>query len=107
MNKYCVVITTFANPEVGGKITNQLLEMQLAACIQSFAIQSAYVWEGQVNREPETILLIKAKVADYSEIEACIRSNHDYTTPEVIMLPIEAGSSDYLNWISSVTKKQH
>ena len=89
----------------GLKITDQLLQQKLAACIQTFPIQSAYLWEGAIQRGPETLVLIKARSADYAEIESHIRQKHPYTTPEIIMLPITAGFSPYLDWIAQVTQR--
>jgi periplasmic divalent cation tolerance protein len=34
-----------------------------------------------------------------------VRSLHSYTVPEVIALPIIAGSRDYLDWVKDATKE--
>ena len=36
---------------------------------------------------------------------ALVAANHPYATPEVIFLPIEGGSDDYLKWLRSVVAK--
>lgn len=99
-----LVMTTFPNPATAAKVLDGLLENRLAACVQTLPIQSAYRWKGAVNRENETLALIKTKAALYSEIEAFIRTHHPYEVPEIILLPIAAGLADYLRWIMEETK---
>jgi periplasmic divalent cation tolerance protein len=60
--------------------------------VQTLPIQSAYRWKGAIQREPETLALIKTQAALYPEVEAFIRSVHDYETPEIVFIPIAAGS---------------
>jgi periplasmic divalent cation tolerance protein len=103
-NSYAVVITTAGSPEEAEKIAMALLDRKLAACIQVTQIKSYYFWEGKVNADPEQLLLIKCKAADYEAIESCIREVHSYDVPEVVQLPVTAGSSSYLKWITDVTK---
>jgi periplasmic divalent cation tolerance protein len=34
-----------------------------------------------------------------------VRSLHSYSVPEIIALPIIAGSPDYLEWVGEMTKE--
>lgn len=101
--EYGVVLTTFSDPETGKKLTDGLLEKRLAACVQTLPIQSAYRWKGALQREPETLMLIKTKTALYPAVEAFLRSAHPYETPQIVMVPIAAGSPDYLRWLAAET----
>ena len=103
--EYGMVLTTVAEPESARRLADGLLEKRLAACVQTLPIQSAYRWKGAVQREPEILLLIKTKVSLYPEVETYIRSAHAYETPEIILVPILAGSADYLAWIGQETKR--
>ncbi len=98
--EYCVITTTFSDAAVGERLIDALMSCKLAACIQALQIASYYHWDGKLNNEKETLLLIKTKTALYPEVEACIRANHSYDLPEIIMLPITGGSPEYLAWIS-------
>lgn len=102
-SSYAVVITTASSSEEAEKIAMALLERKLAACIQVTEIKSYYFWENKVNADPEQLLLIKCKAADYAAIESCIGEVHSYDVPEIVQLPITAGSSSYLKWITEVT----
>jgi periplasmic divalent cation tolerance protein len=63
-------------------------------------VHSIYTWQGQVMREPEWQLLIKTDLSQFSLLEKKIRELHSYEVPEIIALPILAGSQPYLQWIA-------
>jgi periplasmic divalent cation tolerance protein len=100
---FAVVLTTTASAAETEKIAHALLEQRLAACVQAAPIQSWYTWEGRIQEDHENLLFIKCKAADYTRIEACIRANHSYQVPEIVLLPLSAGSQEYLDWIRGVT----
>jgi len=99
-----VVWTTFSNPDVGKRLTEGLLEQQLAACVQTLPIHSAYRWKGAIQQETETLMLIKIRRSSYPRVEAFIRDIHDYEVPEIVMMPISAGLPAYLKWMGEETK---
>ena len=99
-----MAMTTFPNAEVAATVLDGLLEARLAACVQTMPIRSAYRWKGAVVREDEVLALIKTKASLYPEVEAFLKAAHPYETPEIVWLPIAAGSADYLRWIAGETK---
>ena len=101
---YCVILTTCANREEAERLARLLIEARLAACVQMTGVTSFYEWDGALSRDDEQLLLIKAPSSSYGEIEACISHNHSYDVPEIIQIPILAGSESYLKWIDTVTK---
>jgi periplasmic divalent cation tolerance protein len=103
-NKFSVVITTTATKAEADRLARLLLSQQLAACIQVTQIASYYTWNECVNVDDEWMLFIKCPTMNFSAIEQCIKDNHSYEIPEIIQLPIEAGSAEYLQWIARVTR---
>jgi periplasmic divalent cation tolerance protein len=101
--KYTIVMTTCADEEQASRIAAALVEKKLAACVQASDIMSTYRWKGVVETEPEVRLLIKARAADYEAIAALIVAMHSYENPEVVALPVMAGSPPYLDWIDAET----
>ena len=101
--EFGIVLTTVATPEDARRLADGLLEKRLAACVQTLAIQSAYRWKGAVQREPEQLLLIKTRAALYPDVEAYLRAHHPYEVPEIVRIPIAAGSPDYLRWLAAET----
>jgi periplasmic divalent cation tolerance protein len=97
--KYLVVMTTCASEEQARVLTTALLEKKLAACVQASDISSSYRWKGAIETSNEVRLMIKARQADYAAIEALILAMHTYETPEVLAVPVVAGSRAYLEWL--------
>jgi periplasmic divalent cation tolerance protein len=101
---YCIVFCTCPSDEHAEKLAYSLVEKRLAACVQIMPIKSFYEWKGEIHRDEERLLLIKAKVLLYPEIEDFISKNHPYEVPEIVQVPIEAGLKKYLDWIDSVSR---
>ena len=84
-------------------MARQIVQARLAACVQVQAIKSFYVWKEQPCAEKEWLLFIKSRAAVYQALEDFIRAHHRYETPEIVQLPITAGSADYLHWLALQT----
>ena len=104
MTGYVTVLTTTASEAEAETIAEALLAEELAACVQILEIRSRYIWQGQVQREPEQLLLIKTRAALFEPVRARIRTLHSYETPEIVALPITAGDVDYLAWLGGATR---
>lgn len=102
---YIVIITTCPNAEQATKLAEMLIKQQLVACVQASDITSTYRWQGVVETAKEVRLMIKAKRADYEAIEAFVRVTHPYENPEILALPVVAGSRAYLEWIDMETRR--
>jgi periplasmic divalent cation tolerance protein len=96
---YGVVLVTASTVEEAEAISNALIEAKLAACVSLLPIHSIYTWQGQIHKEQEWQLLIKTDLSKFRLLEAKIRELHSYQVPEIIALPIVAGSQPYLQWI--------
>lgn len=103
--RYVLVMITTPSREIGEQIANHLLEKRLAACVNLVApIHSRYVWEGKVNAEEETLLLVKSRTDLFDgQLVPAVKSLHPYQVPEIIAFPIRMGSQSYLDWIDEVT----
>lgn len=100
MKDALVVITTTETLADGQRLANLLVEAGLAACVQILPqIASVYRWQGKVEQAAETLLLIKTTRTVYPELETAIKQNHSYETPEIVALPVETGSIEYLDWL--------
>ena len=102
---YGVVLVTVASSEQGKMIAHALVSAKLAACVNIFAIDSIYMWQGEVNQDLEHQLIIKTDLNKFSELAEKIKTLHDYEVPEIIALPIVAGSKSYLHWLGENLKK--
>ena len=97
-----VVLMTAANGEEATRLAEVLVVAHLAACVQILPeVESVYRWKGQVERQAEVLLLAKTTREKFDEIEQAVRALHSYEIPEIIAMPITAGSAPYLEWLKS------
>lgn len=99
LTDYGVVLVTTSSKEEGEAIAASLVESKLAACVTLLPVQSIYTWQGKVNNDSEWQLMIKTRLDKFAELSAKIKSLHSYQVPEIIAIPIIAGSQSYLDWI--------
>ena len=96
-----IVLTTAANTEEATRLGRALVEERLVACATLIpAIESIYRWKGNIESSVESMLLLKTSVTRLSALEARLQALHSYVTPEFLVLPIEAGSHAYLDWMN-------
>jgi periplasmic divalent cation tolerance protein len=103
-----VVVTNCGSEKEARRIARALVERRLAACVNTFSapIESVYRWKGKIETAKEFTLLVKTTRARLPAVDSAIRELHSYDVPEIIALPIAAGSKDYLAWlIDSVGKR--
>ena len=109
MTSKIVVLVTCSSSKDARDIARLLVERKLAACVQEIGgtIRSTYRWKGKVESAKEILLLIKTTRGKFPEVKKAVKQIHSYEVPEIIALPIEDGSEEYLNWIAeSVGEKK-
>ena len=100
-----IVFVTCGSEEEALNISRALVEEQLAACVNLISpVRSIYRWEGKIWDEKEWLLIIKTQGKRFDELEKKVKSLHSYSVPEIIALPIIAGSSSYLDWLAEMTE---
>jgi periplasmic divalent cation tolerance protein len=100
MEGFIQITTTTEKREDAERIARTLVEARLAACVQIVGpITSIYRWKEKIETAGEWLCLIKSRDEKYGAVEQAIRSLHPYETPEIIAVPLTAGSHDYLGWL--------
>lgn len=101
-----LVCSNVPDLDLARKMARHLLEERLAACVNILpAVQSMYRWQGALEEATEVSLQIKTTQALYAELEAAIKAMHPYEVPEIIAIPVVAGSPAYLDWVRQETNK--
>ena len=105
MTDALVVLVTTPSPERAAEIARALVEERLAACGNVVpGLRSIYRWEGKVQDDAEALLVLKTTRARFEALRDRVLALHPYEVPEVIALPVEAGSAPYLAWIAAETR---
>jgi len=95
-----LVLTTVARAEDAERLAEELVGRRLAACVNVLpGVRSIYRWKGAIEREEERLLLVKTRADRFEALREAILSLHPYEVPEVVAVPIEAGSAAYLRWL--------
>ena len=95
-----IVFITTGSEEEAHSIAESLVKEKKAACVNIVpGVDSLFWWEGKLDSVPESLLLVKTKASLFPEIVELVKRTHSYEVPEIIALPIIAGSEDYLKWL--------
>jgi periplasmic divalent cation tolerance protein len=105
MENTLVALVTAPSTDVGRDIAHALLDRKLAACVNIIpSITSLYTWEGELCVDEEVLLIIKTTTSTFDALNSAVKKIHPYDVPEILALPVAAGSKDYLDWIHEVVK---
>lgn len=102
---YCMVLVTCANDTDARSLASKIVHGKLAACVQMNPVVSVFTWEGAVQTEEETRLVIKTRTDLYPALESFIAKHHSYAVPQILQVPIAGGLPAFLDWIDQTTKQ--
>jgi periplasmic divalent cation tolerance protein len=100
LSERLLVMTTVARAEDAEYLAREAVERRLAACVNLLPpMTSVYRWHGEVTREEERLVLFKTRSDHFAALRDLLLKIHPYEVPEIVALPIEAGSDGYLKWL--------
>jgi periplasmic divalent cation tolerance protein len=99
--EFFLVLVTASSEAEATAIAQTVVQEKLAACVNLIPVRSVYIWQDQLQQEPEWQLLIKTTRDRYSALQERILALHSYEVPEILAIPIQAGSPSYLAWIET------
>jgi periplasmic divalent cation tolerance protein len=95
-----VILSTCETEDDAHRIATHLVERRLAACVNILSgAASVYRWKGSIETAREFMLVIKSRRDLFVKIEREFLAIHPYEVPELIAMPIAAGSIPYLSWL--------
>jgi periplasmic divalent cation tolerance protein len=99
-----VVLTTVATEDEAVRLIRALLDRRLVACGTLVpGASSLYRWDDKVADESEVLVVLKTRGARLDALQAAFETEHPYKVPELLALPVTAGTSRYLGWIEKET----
>ena len=99
-----MVLATVPDAEVGRRLARSLLQERLIACANLVpGVTSLYRWEGEVQEEDETLVVMKTRSELVPRLIARIPELHPYELPEVLALRVDDGLPAYRRWVLGET----
>lgn len=103
--EYIVVMTNCRDDREADFIIEALFAEALVACVQTNKIHSHYFLKGKVMHDTEIRVLCKTRKSLFEEVAQKIKSVHSYELPEIIEIPITAGSQNFFDWVDFATRR--
>jgi len=106
MERAVLVYTTYPSIVEAEQAGRAIVEKRLAACVNIIpGMISHYWWEGKVDRGEEVVMIIKTRASLAERVRAAVKEKHSYTTPAVLVLPVESVDPAYHKWLVEETAK--
>lgn len=87
------------------ELAQAAVEARLAASAQvAGPVASSYWWEDGLERAEEWLIMLKLPADKFDDLAEFLTSRHSYDDPEIIAVPIVAGSASYLDWLEAETR---
>jgi periplasmic divalent cation tolerance protein len=104
MERAVFVYTTYPSIVEAERAGRLLVERRLCACVNILpGMVSYYWWQGAVERGDEVVMIIKTRAGLTEAVRSAVKETHSYTTPAVLVIPIETVDADYHAWIVKET----
>src|SRR5947209_1297361 len=102
MTDAVVVFCSCADEAEAARIGRTAVESGVAACATiTGAVQSIFRWQGAIETAREALLMLKTTASEFPALQNLVLSLHSYETPEILAVPVLAGSERYLSWLSA------
>jgi periplasmic divalent cation tolerance protein len=105
MERAVFVYTTYPSVVEAERAGRALVERRLCACVNILpGMVSFYWWQGGVERGDEVVMIVKTRASLAKAVSSAVKQMHSYTTPAILVLPIESVDPAYHAWIVAETK---
>ena len=98
---YTIVLVTTSSKQEAEKIVQHLLNDKLIACANIIGpVTSLFHWSGKIEHAEEHLVLMKSRSDLFDRLTEAVKLLHSYEVPEILALPVAAGSKTYLDWLA-------
>ncbi|MEE2566169.1 divalent-cation tolerance protein CutA [Hyphobacterium marinum] len=102
-----LIYTTWPDAALAENAAHTLLEERLIACANIFpAGRSVFRWEGEVQAEAETVMILKTGAGRASAVRDRVSALHPYDTPAIVGIPALDGATcaNFAAWVVAETR---
>jgi periplasmic divalent cation tolerance protein len=105
MQRAVFVYTTWPSIVEAERAGRALVERRLCACVNILpGMVSLYWWQGALERGEEVVMIIKTRASLAGRVSTAVKELHSYTTPAILVLPLESVDKGYLDWLMAETE---
>ena len=105
MERAVFVYTTYPTTVEAEQAGRTLVERRLCACVNILpGMISHYRWQGALERGEEVVMIIKTRASLAEQVSAAVKEMHSYSTPAILVIPIESVDKSYLGWMLAETE---
>ncbi len=107
MERAVFVYTTYPSTVEAEAAGRTLVERRLCACVNILpSMVSLYWWQGKIDRGDEVVMIIKTRATLAEAVRVAVKAMHSYSTPAILVIPIENVDPDYHAWIVAETQAE-
>jgi periplasmic divalent cation tolerance protein len=100
-----IIYMTCESHEQAEHIVQDLLGSSLIACANIMQPHTAlYSWEGQIEKEQETGVILKTSANMFAAVEKRVKELHSYECPCLVSIAVDGGHAPFLEWIEAQVK---
>ncbi|MGQ4272944.1 divalent-cation tolerance protein CutA [Terrihabitans sp. B22-R8] len=104
MDDPVLVYTTWPDAAAAEEAGRRLVEARLCACANILpGMVSLYMWEGQLEKATEAVMILKTVEARIEPLFAAIRETHPYEIPAITAFAAKAVDPAFARWIADET----
>ena len=104
MERAVLVYTTWPSIVEAERAGRLIVEKRLAACVNILpGMISHHWWQGKIERADEAVMIVKTRASLAEAVGATVKELHSYTTPSIMVLPVESADPAYQQWIVDET----
>ena len=102
--KIIEIQSTFPDLESAANTLKHLISKRQIACGNILPTQSLYTWEGKLNQESESLVLMKTSIEMREVAIKEIKRVHPYQVPAIISWETES-NDEYGRWVMESTSQ--
>jgi periplasmic divalent cation tolerance protein len=105
MERAVFVYTTWPSIVEAEQAGRVLVERRLCACVNILpGMVSLYWGQGAIERADEVVMIIKTRAALAEDVCGAVKGMHSYTTPAIVVMPLESIDAAYHAWLLAETE---
>ncbi len=93
------IYTTCENEQEAERLAKLILDNRLGACVDYWAVNSMYHWEGELKKLSQIMILITTLESKLEDVNEIISKNHTYSVPLIAGVDIRRMNRAYKTWM--------